>query len=172
MSLDDGATDGEADAHALAFRRVEGIEQLGQVLRVDADAGIAHGHPDTIAVLVFGSDQQPPRPILNGSHRIRGVADQVQDDLLELNAIPGDRWEALGKLQLQQYAISLKLAQQERGHLSRSPVQVYRLGREFLLGEHGPYPRDHLGRAVAIPNGPPCGLTRAVEVRRVGGQHP
>src|SRR4051812_30159619 len=53
MSLDDGATDGEADAHALAFRRVEGIEQLGQVLRIDADAGIAHGHPNTIAVLVF-----------------------------------------------------------------------------------------------------------------------
>src|SRR6185369_7567025 len=40
MSLDDGAADGEADSHAVAFRRVEGVEQLGHVLRVDADAGI------------------------------------------------------------------------------------------------------------------------------------
>src|SRR6188472_3293272 len=78
MSLDDGAADGEADTHAVAFRRVEGVEQLGQVLRVDADSGIAHAHPDTIAVPVFfGSDQQLPRAIVHGGHRIRGVADQV-----------------------------------------------------------------------------------------------
>src|SRR4026207_127187 len=64
MSLDDGAADGEADTHAVAFRRVEGVEQLGHVLRVDADAGIAHAHAHPIAVPVFfGSDQQLPRAI-------------------------------------------------------------------------------------------------------------
>src|SRR5690348_10805124 len=111
MSLDDGAADGEADTHAVAFRRVEGVEQFGHVLRVDADAGIAHAHAHTIAVLVLGSDQQLPRPIVDGGHRIRGVADQVQDDLLELNTIPRDRWKGPGELQLKQYAISLKFAQ-------------------------------------------------------------
>src|SRR6266480_1629002 len=124
MSLNDGAADGEADTHAVAFRRVEGVEQLGHALRVDADAGIAHAHAHTIAVLVFGSDQQLPRPIVHGGHRIRGVADQVQDDLLELNTIPRDRWKVVGELQLKRYVISLKLAQQERRHLSRGPVQV------------------------------------------------
>src|SRR5262249_32706973 len=83
MSLDYGAGDGEADTHAVAFRRVEGVEQLGHVLRVDTDPGISHAHAHTIAVLVFRSDPQLPRPILHGAHRIRGVADQVQDDLLE-----------------------------------------------------------------------------------------
>src|SRR4026209_2491622 len=61
MSLDDGAADGEADTHGVAFRRVEGVEQLGQVLRVDADSGIAQRHPDTIAAPGLGSDQPPPR---------------------------------------------------------------------------------------------------------------
>src|SRR5262245_24903262 len=76
VSLDDGAADGEADSHAVAFRRVEGLEQLGHVLRVDADPGIAHAHAHTIAVLVFfGSDQQLPWPIVRGSHGIRRVAD-------------------------------------------------------------------------------------------------
>src|SRR6185436_15361829 len=108
MFLDDGAADGEANTHAVAFRRVEGVEQLGHVLRVDTDAGIAHAHAHTIALLVLGSDQQLPRPIVHGGHRIRGVADQVQDDLLELNTIPGYCWKVLGQLQLKQYAISLK----------------------------------------------------------------
>src|SRR4029450_3217763 len=111
MSLDDRAADGEADTHAVAFCRVEGVEQLAHVLRIDADAGIAHAHAHTIALLVLGSDQQLPRPIVHGGHRIRGVADQVQDDLLELNTIPGDRGEALGELQLKRDAISLKFAQ-------------------------------------------------------------
>src|SRR5262245_8908945 len=112
MSLDDGAADGQADTHPVAFRRVEGVEQLGHVLRVDADPGIADAHAHTVAVVVlFGSDQQLPRPIVDGGHRIRGVADQIQDDLLELNTIAGDRWKVLGELQLKQYAISLKFAQ-------------------------------------------------------------
>src|SRR5262245_34663695 len=111
MSLDDGAADGEANTHAVALRRVEGVEQLGHVPRVDADADIAHAHAHTIAVLVFGSDQQLPRPIVHGGHRIRGVADQIQDDLLELNTIPDDLWKVLSELQLKQNAISLKFAQ-------------------------------------------------------------
>src|SRR5262249_36094227 len=57
MSLDDGAADGEADTHAVALRRVEGFEELGHVLRVDADAGIAHAHAHKIAVLLLGFDQ-------------------------------------------------------------------------------------------------------------------
>src|SRR6476660_7010058 len=124
MSLDDGAADGEADTHAVAFRRVEGVEQLGHALRVDADAGIAHAHAHTIVVLLFGSDQQLPRPIVHGGHRIRGVAEQVQDDLLELNTVPRDRGEVLGELHLKRYVISLKPAHSERSHRSRGPVQV------------------------------------------------
>src|SRR6516225_5920367 len=51
MPLDDGATDGEPDTHAVGFRRVEGVKQLVRVLGVDAHAGIPHAHAHTIAVL-------------------------------------------------------------------------------------------------------------------------
>src|SRR6516225_3605450 len=82
MSLDDGATNGEPDTHAVGFRCVEGVEQLVHVVGVDAHAGIPHAHPDTVAVLPFGSDQQLPRAIVHVSHRVADVAEEVQDDLL------------------------------------------------------------------------------------------
>ena len=90
MSLDDGAADGEPDAHAVALRRVEGVEQLVHALAVEAHAGIPHAQAHTIAVVPFGSDQQLPRAIVHVGHRVGGVAEQVQDDLLELDAIAGD----------------------------------------------------------------------------------
>jgi len=31
-------------------------------------------------------------------HRVRGVADQVRDDLLELDAIAGDDWQTVRNL--------------------------------------------------------------------------
>ena len=100
MSLDDGTADGEPDPHAVGFRCVEGVEQLVHVLRVDAHAGIPHAHAHTIAVLAFGSDQQLPRAIVHVNHRVAGVAEQVQDHLLELDPIAGDGREIVGELRL------------------------------------------------------------------------
>ena len=100
MPLDDGAADGESDTHAVALRRVEGVKQLVHALAVEARASIPHGHAHTIAVLPFGSDQQLPRAIVHANHRVRGVAEQVQDDLLELDAIAGDVREIVGELRL------------------------------------------------------------------------
>ena len=90
MAFDDGATDGEADAHAVAFRRVEGVKQLVHALGVDAHARIPHTHAHTTAVLLFGFDQQLPRAIVYVNHRVRGIAEQVEDDLLELDTISSD----------------------------------------------------------------------------------
>src|SRR5215469_8833036 len=91
MPLDDGATDGEPDTHAVGLRGVESVEQLVHVLGVDALAGVPHAHAHTIAGLAFGSDQQLPRAVVHVSHRVGGVAEQIQDDLLELDPIAGDR---------------------------------------------------------------------------------
>src|SRR5215472_19126425 len=63
MSLDDGTADGEPDTHAVGFRCVEGVKQLGHVLGVDAHAGIPHAHAHTIAGLAFAADQQLPRAV-------------------------------------------------------------------------------------------------------------
>src|SRR3977135_1324879 len=63
MSLDDGAADGESDAHAVALRRVKRVKQLVHTLAVEARASVPHGHAHTIAALPFSSNQQLPRAI-------------------------------------------------------------------------------------------------------------
>jgi len=135
MSFDDGAADGQPDTHAVAFRGVEGVEQLVHALGVDAHAGIPHAHTHTIAVLPFGSDQQLPRAIVHANHRVRGVAEQVQDDLLELDPIAGDRREIVGELRLKNDPVSLKVIHRQRNDFSRGLVQIHRLECEFLLPE-------------------------------------
>jgi hypothetical protein len=69
-----------------AFVGVESLENALQMRRVDAGAGIAHCHEDTSVLL--GADQQFSCPRLNRAHCFNRVQDQVQDDLLQLNAIP------------------------------------------------------------------------------------
>src|SRR5262245_20951258 len=98
VPLDDGPADGESDTHALALRRVEGIKELVHALTVNPYACIPHHQTHAIGVLSLGSDQQPARPIVDADHRVRGVAEEVQNDLLELDAIAGDRREVFGEL--------------------------------------------------------------------------
>jgi hypothetical protein len=114
MSLDDGPADREADPHTVVLRCVEGIEQLVYVVGGDAHPRIPHAHPHTIPVVPFGSDQQLPRAIVHVNHGVAGVAEQVQDDLLELDSIAGDGREILGELRLKSDAVSLKVTQRQR----------------------------------------------------------
>ena len=72
---------------------------------------------------------------MHADHRVGGVAEQVQDDLLELDTIAGDGREIVGELRLKNYAVSLKLTQRQRNDLSRRLVQIQRLERELLLAE-------------------------------------
>ena len=99
---------------------------MSRLCGVEADARVPHGQAHTIAVVPFGSDQQLPRTIVDAAHRVRGVAEQVQDDLLKLDTIAGDRRQVVGELRPQHHAVSLKLTQRERNHLSRRLVQVHR----------------------------------------------
>src|SRR5262245_29202706 len=108
MSLDDGPADGQADPHPVALGRVEGVEELVHALRIEANAGIAHGDPHTVGGLAFGSDQQVPRTVVDANHRIRRVAEQVQDHLLELDPIGCEGRKILGELRLKHDAVSLK----------------------------------------------------------------
>ena len=97
---------------------------------------IADGQTYGVAVcLSLGFDQQLPRSILHVGHRIRGVAEQIQDDLLELNPIADDDREIIGELRLKDDATSLQVVRRERDDLSRSLVQIQRLERELPLAE-------------------------------------
>ena len=102
------------------------------LLRVEAHPRILHGQAHTIVFVSFGSDHQLPRTIVDAAHRVRGVAEQVQDDLLKLDAIAGDGREVVGEFRPQNHPVSLKFAQRQRNHLPRRLVQVHRFGRGVL----------------------------------------
>ena len=101
MSLDDRAADRETNAHTPTLSCIEGIKKLAHVLRVNSHPGVPHGHAHTVAVISFGSDQQCSRAVVKPHHRIGGVPDQVQDDLLELHTIAINEREVIGEFRPQ-----------------------------------------------------------------------
>src|SRR5262245_45703794 len=55
MSLDDGTAEREADTHAVALRRVKGVEHLADVVGIEACPAVTNGHTHTNVLLTFGS---------------------------------------------------------------------------------------------------------------------
>ena len=70
--------------------------------RAMPETAISHGQLHVVGVLAFGSDQQLTRAIMDVAHRLRGVTEQIQDDLLELDAIPGDGGEIARRVQTEE----------------------------------------------------------------------
>src|SRR6267143_5468860 len=111
MSLDNRAAHRQPDTHTAALGRVKGIEGFVHVLTAEANAGIPYGQAHAAVALAVGPDQQLSRAILNIGHGVRGVSEQIQDDLLELNTIPGHQRRAIGELRLHDHPVSLKIVQ-------------------------------------------------------------
>ena len=68
-----------------------------------------YGQSYAVWVVAFRSDHQAPRTILDVSHGVGGVAHQVQDHLLKLHAIPGNKKGIAIQLGPQDHAISLQV---------------------------------------------------------------
>ncbi len=64
---------------------VESLEQLPQVLWIDAGSNIANGQPNAGVILAIGGDLKRPRAIHDLGHGVSCVQQQVQDHLLELD---------------------------------------------------------------------------------------
>src|SRR3954468_11723690 len=114
MLLDDRAADRQPDAHAVALRRVKGVKQSVHALAIDAHAGVAHAHAHMIGVLALGDDTQAPLAIVHVAHRVAGVPQQVENDLLKLDPVASEGREILSEFRLQSDAVSLKIAQRQR----------------------------------------------------------
>ena len=88
MRLHDRAAYGQADAQALAFRAVERGEKLLGRGRVDPRPAIADGDFAQVVRYRRSGDDDPS--IRHGLHRFDGVADQVDQHLLDLDRIDKD----------------------------------------------------------------------------------
>src|SRR3989338_3050665 len=85
VPLDDAVRNRQAQPGAQWFRRVEGIEDARQVLRLGARAGVGD---DSLEMPVGAGrlDGQPPRPV----HRVQAVDQEIQKDLPPLYGIRRD----------------------------------------------------------------------------------
>ena len=110
VPFDDRAADGEPDSHAIALRRVERLEQSFGSFGPEADAGIAHGEANLPVFVTVGPNQQKPRTVVDGAHRIRGIAQEVHDHLLELDTIAGDQRQFVGQFGAQHHSTALQIA--------------------------------------------------------------
>jgi len=84
----------------VVFRCVEGFEEPVRSLSFETNARIFHAKAHAIPLISFGSDQQLPRTIVDGTHGVRSIPKEVQNDLLELNAITCDWREIISKFRL------------------------------------------------------------------------
>src|SRR5713226_5376514 len=109
MTLDNGATDAQSDSHTVILSCVERFEEPVGGLRIETDPHIFHAEEHPIAFASFGRDQQLPRAIMNGIHRIRSIPEEVQNYLLKLDSVTCDKREIVGKLRSQNHPVSLKL---------------------------------------------------------------
>src|SRR5262249_17436326 len=109
--FDDSAADGQADARAVTLAREEGFEESVCDFWGEAHPFVSHAEPHAMDWLALRLDQQLPRvPPFEGPHRIPPVQEQVQDDLLELDAIAGHERQRIAQLRSHDDPVSLKLA--------------------------------------------------------------
>ena len=95
MAFDNGMADGKANSHTTLFGREHRIENMIVVGWVDPRAGILDGHANKVWLDDAGSDAQYSQ--LFRVHRLNGVHDQVQNDLLQLNSVAFQGRDACGR---------------------------------------------------------------------------
>src|SRR5664280_2738956 len=102
MRLDDGARNRQTDAHALTLGRYERLEQLLGDLGRNSRTAVGYADPDQTAVRRRDGDDELAR--LRRFHRTHRLADQIEQDLLDLHAVGDHQIDARVELELHAYA--------------------------------------------------------------------
>src|SRR6516164_8512347 len=96
VGLDNGAADRQADAHAVALVGDKGLEELRHQFLRDSRAGVGHADGDHVVVTDSGGNDELAS--LRRFHGLDGVAQQVQQNLLDLHLV--DQHEIDGQIEL------------------------------------------------------------------------
>src|SRR6516162_2338375 len=123
MGVDDRPADRQPHPHAAGFRGVECLENALQMRRIDARPGIAHCY-EGAGVVLLGADEQFSWPGLDRAHGFNGVQDQVQDDLLQLNAIPLNGKQSVRKPGLDGDAVPGDYASRQYDYLIHRGIKI------------------------------------------------
>jgi hypothetical protein len=123
MGIDDRPTDRQPDPHPAGLRAVECLEYTLQMRRMDARPGIGHCHQDA-CVAFFAADQQVSCDGLNRAHGFNRVQDQIQNHLLQLNAIPLNGKQSVRKPGLDRDAIPDDSASRQHNDLIDCRIKI------------------------------------------------
>src|SRR5208282_6584204 len=98
MALNNGSADAQPDPHTRRFRRIKRFEQLLHRIRFDTHPRVPHIQADMIALISLRFNEYLPRTFIYPAHRVRGVQEDVEDNLLKLHAIADDGWKVLAEI--------------------------------------------------------------------------
>src|SRR6185503_13089635 len=148
MRFRDRATDGEPHAHAARLGRDEWLEDPFEVSRRNAAAAVRHRHLHARLFrdmargkLQFAIRYRQP------AHRLAGVHEEVQQNLLHLDAVAHDDRQAGIELHADTDVTGDELAIRDLEDLSHRRAEIDGPPKHFALLEEGPQPVDHLRRA-------------------------
>src|SRR6516162_2531288 len=110
VRLDNGAADRQADTHSLALVGDKGLEELRHQFRRDPGSGVAHADDDHVVVAGCRGDNK--LATLRGFHGLDGIAQQVQQHLLDLHLV--DQNEIDGRVELKPDTHALILGSDQR----------------------------------------------------------
>src|ERR1700733_12362915 len=145
MCLDNGAADREPNTHTILLRTVEGFEEPIRNIGSEPDAVILHYQPNSCVTIPFSLNEQSPRSIFNFPHRVHGIAKQIYDHLLKLNAVAVDRWEIISEVQLQSHPVLAQFTGRECNYLACCLIQIDDFSDKLLFLKERSQARDYIG---------------------------
>src|SRR5262249_49557191 len=110
MGLDNGAADRQADTHAVTLVGDKGLEELRHHFLRDPGPGV--GHADGDHIVIAGSGGNNELASLRRLHGLDGIAQQVQQNLLDLHLV--DKDEIDGRVELKPNRNALILGSDQR----------------------------------------------------------
>src|ERR1700730_7432025 len=141
--------DGKAHSHATLLGREHQVENMVVVGRIDARAGILDGDVNDIRLADAGSYAQYSRRCR--LHRLDGVHDQVENDLLQLHPVAFQGRERFIELGAQIDFMLLQLVAHDSKNREDQLVDVDRVSRLRFLPEHSAKARDDFTCTVTGP---------------------
>src|SRR5580704_19201460 len=88
MGLDNGAANRKPDSHAVAFCRHEGLEDALSHVRANSRPAVGNREFDEVGAPK--RRRYPQFAPIHPSHRLQGIAHQVDQDLLNFNSVRHD----------------------------------------------------------------------------------
>src|SRR5580704_2236591 len=168
VGINDRAANRQSHPHALWLGGKERFKELVRPRRVEPGARVLDRYSHAAGLIVGGSDMQLPLPLHRFRHCLNAVHDQIQHDLLKLDAIANDRIEIGGQRGFDSDAMTAELGAHENDYL---PDQVVDIDRDHLgrgLAREGSDALDDIPGAVAVSDDASRGLPRFLEIRLVG----